>query len=44
MPHKPTPRLKLRLWFIEMESEGAVAVVGGLLLAALVVGLHYAMR
>jgi hypothetical protein len=44
MPRKPTPRLKLRLWFIEMEGEGLAAVIGGLLLAALVVGLHYATR
>ena len=35
-------RLKLRLWMIEMEGEGLAAVVGGLFIAALAIGLHYA--
>jgi hypothetical protein len=35
-------RLKLRLWLIEMEGEGLAAVVGGLFVAALAIGLHYA--
>jgi hypothetical protein len=36
-------RLKLRLWFVEVEGEGLAAVIGGLLIALVVIGLHFAM-